>query len=478
VAGSVTTWRDQTGDNVTGRAADPSKELALSRPATSELYPHQLTGIDFLMRRDFACLWDSPGLGKTCCAIRAIDALQAEKVLIICPAAVRSVWADEIALWSQRSLPVHIEYGYPRNTPQRGITIIGHAALSSAKGHNGYGLRYLKQGRPYDVVVLDEQHLGFKDQGAQRARNFFFPDGVCERAKHVWCLTGTPLVNSAADLWLTAYGMMGTPDQWTDWCRKYTVCKRDNFAPGGFKPTGIRQTDKLVEMFWPYALRRTLDSVGIELPELTVSDVPIKIDNRRLMVINRSLADWDPAHVGRVLAERGEIHDPALATARREIGLSKVPQVVHMAAHLLQEGSGPVVVAFQHTDVRKFLAADLQGMGYRVGWIDGKIPPTRVRTARKALADGEIDVLLLQTDCGGVGLSLVESCRMIVAELPWTSVALHQVIKRLHRIGAISPVTAYVVKLHGCWLDELMSTTITRKDRAASEFLDGLTVDA
>ena len=67
----------------------------------STLMPHQEVAVPFLAERGFAFLWDEPGLGKTIDAIAAADAVGARKILVVCPAVVRTHWADEFETWQR-----------------------------------------------------------------------------------------------------------------------------------------------------------------------------------------------------------------------------------------------------------------------------------------------------------------------------------------------------------------------------------------
>ena len=63
------------------------------------LYPHQVTGVEFLTRRGRAVLGDDMGLGKTRQAIIALkESAPSGVFLIICPASLKLNWAREIQM--------------------------------------------------------------------------------------------------------------------------------------------------------------------------------------------------------------------------------------------------------------------------------------------------------------------------------------------------------------------------------------------
>ena len=81
------------------------------------LMPHQRTGGDFLANRAFALLADDPGLGKTAQAVHGADLAGCRKILVLAPAAVRSVWAKEFAAWQQIDRPLTVLEGLPKAPP-------------------------------------------------------------------------------------------------------------------------------------------------------------------------------------------------------------------------------------------------------------------------------------------------------------------------------------------------------------------------
>lgn len=66
-----------------------------------DLFPYQEEGARFLAPRDRAALFDEMGVGKTAQAIRALDLADARRIVIVCPAAVREVWAGEFKKFAQ-----------------------------------------------------------------------------------------------------------------------------------------------------------------------------------------------------------------------------------------------------------------------------------------------------------------------------------------------------------------------------------------
>jgi len=127
------------------------------------LYPHQITGADFLAQRGFAFLFDVPGLGKTATAVAACDRVGAQKILVICPAVVRRFWELTFLTWQKIKRDVTCIEGFIKHALPDGVSIISHECLadvapppnSKKARRDVYSVPMLWVGAPYDVIVLD-----------------------------------------------------------------------------------------------------------------------------------------------------------------------------------------------------------------------------------------------------------------------------------------------------------------------------------
>lgn len=60
------------------------------------LYPYQIEGVNFLKAKGSALLADDPGLGKTLISLATAEALDLDKILIVCPKILATQWKEEI----------------------------------------------------------------------------------------------------------------------------------------------------------------------------------------------------------------------------------------------------------------------------------------------------------------------------------------------------------------------------------------------
>lgn len=171
--------------------AKPYAELDENSPWIGELYPHQQTGVidveDKLNTFGTAILADGVGLGKTRTTagiIRlAIDKKKNHRSLIIADKKLKTQWSEELAI-----LGVSGEY-YDYMSREE-------FALKKKDELD----RIAKE---YQLIIVDEAHLGFKNRGTQAYRKIQYVD---EKATNMGnpikglLLTATPWNNSRKDV--------------------------------------------------------------------------------------------------------------------------------------------------------------------------------------------------------------------------------------------------------------------------------------
>jgi SNF2 family DNA or RNA helicase len=161
------------------------------------LYPHQVTGVEFLAQRGRAILGDNMGLGKARQAIIALKESVPDGVfLVICPASLKLNWAREIRVVDPDA---RIEVlGVPGHEhPQPQWVVVNYDLLARHRER----LRAV----PWTGVALDEAH--FIKNASQRTSQALKLRGVSDDRRAsvtgprlVFLLTGTPMPNRPRDL--------------------------------------------------------------------------------------------------------------------------------------------------------------------------------------------------------------------------------------------------------------------------------------
>jgi SNF2 family DNA or RNA helicase len=162
---------------------------------------HQEEGVTFLTRNKAGLLAFEQGLGKTLVAIRAFELLlskgRVDAILVICPNSLKRNWAAEFSKFAP-NIATAIIAGPPKVRRRALSEVTVPAAIISYETARAEisGVLALV-GRRRTILVLDESHavknrLSLTSTAAQH----FAP-----RCEFRWLLTGTPVTNTAADLY-------------------------------------------------------------------------------------------------------------------------------------------------------------------------------------------------------------------------------------------------------------------------------------
>ena len=244
-------------------------------------YVHQRDGVRLLVERPAFALFDEQGVGKTHQVITAACVLFEQgiidKVLVVCPAAVRGVWAHpewgelKKHLWS--TVPARVTEFHakiktwnhgPDVTPQLSFVVLNYEWARSKPR-----LEQLKSFCDLKTLLVIDEATAVKTSRAQQTKAVLQLRRACGR---VVALTGTPVTNQIGDLF--SIGNILSPRILN--CPSYTQFKSRYAIYGGFKVngrpvqiTGWRDVPQIQAAFAPYVIRRL---------KRDVLDLPAKLD--------------------------------------------------------------------------------------------------------------------------------------------------------------------------------------------------------
>jgi SNF2 family DNA or RNA helicase len=431
------------------------------------LYPFQLEGAQFLIRRRFALLADDMGLGKTPQAIAASDAIEAHRILVICPGLLCRMWAEELPRW--RRVPVTVTRIATSRAP---IPAEGAVVLSYDMAVQPGILEQLLS-FSWQLLICDEAHF-LKGHDTQRTRAVLGKscDGVdaiagsCDRA---WFLTGTPICNHPGDL----FPIMRLCGAWSSGYGRFlsSFCYYSDHPRYGLriKPE-CRDTDSLKSLLRPMMLRRLKNEVEHQLPSLTISELVLEPRDHEFPEYLRSEYPEAVVRLERA-AEAGDWSledDPHVASVRRLIGLAKALPLAAQLRYELESGLRKVVVFGLHRAFLHTMLGELQQ--WHPGILHGGTTEARRQAQLSAFQDGDSRVLLLQTKVASTGLTLTAADNVVIGEPSWAPADNMQAIMRVHRIGQRQPVMARFATLTGT-IDEPVNRILQRKSQEIATLL-------
>lgn len=411
-----------------------------------QLLPHQIEDAKFLASRKIAGCFNGMGTGKTRTALEALIEADALKAVVIGPPISLRMWSNEAADHMDCT-PQILAKGSTKIDPEADILVCSYE-IATKRQHE---LMQWVDGADSSALICDESHA-LKSTKAKRTKAILGKGGLCEAFKHTWLLTGSPMTRWADDL--IPFLFRAAPQEVKEkigalsierYNLRYCITQKRSF-PGSRRPVimtvGSRNLDELGTILAGCATRRTLDDVWESMPALT--QTRLAIEPKGVASINRELEKMTLAQIEQALADNEE----NLATMRRELGLSMIPEAADFIWQRADAEQGAILVGAWHREVIDGLIGALQIKKLRVAKLDGRTPAAMKTELQRQFNEGELDVLVGQIAAMGVSLNLQRGGNsIVVVEEDWSPSVMDQFYARLHRMGQGKPVhvdTLYV----------------------------------
>ena len=452
-----------------------SRSNALNKLLKVRLYPYQKEGALFAAKAGRCMIADDMGLGKTIQSIAAVELLAAttgiERVLVVCPAALKYQWQTEIARFTNRAAVVVEGLKSGRAACYRSDSF--YKVTNYDTIHRDLDL--INGWRP-DVVILDE---------AQRIKNWETRRAKCVKAvnsPYAIVLTGTPLENRLAEL----HSIMEFVDRFRLGPLFRFLSEHQHTDDDG-RVIGYKDLDRIKSSLSTVLLRRHKRDVLNDLPErtdkhlfveMTSSQQAIHEENRE--VVAKIVAKW--RHRGFLSDEDQRRLMVALQNMRMSCNSTflidkatddgpKMDECCILLDDILADSENKVVIFSQwkgtHELLIRRLDAENRPYAYYHGSLDSK---GRKKTLDDFKRNGK--PILLCTESGGLGLNLQEASVVINMDQPWNPAVLEQRIGRVHRLGQHRHVQVYHFVSRGT-IEHSMLGVLKFKSSLSEGVLDG-----
>jgi len=451
-----------------------------------EMFPYQLEGSEFLAQKRFALLADEMGLGKTVQAIRGLDRIRAQKVIIVCPSIARINWLRELEFWAKTKRTYLVAKKLSEDIDPKTSLIVSFEFVVA-------NLERLKQLK-FDCLVVDEAHF-LKDPGAKRTKAIFSVTGLVRYAKRCWLLTGTPAPNNPAELWVMLYSFGCTVLKYEAFTDYFCLTRQASY---GKKIIGANRAKipELKELLKPILLRRLKRDVMKQLPPITYGHINVEPGPVDLEVMasftqyfipkNRSeelyaeldrqyklLSDvWNNMKVENADSVAAiQAISSSVSTIRRYIGLQKVKAAVELVKRELEANAYQKIVIFAvHRDVIEEIRAGLRD--FNPVTLYGKHnAEKKQKNVDRFQNNKHCRVFIGNIQAAGVAVTLTASHNVLFVEQDWVPGNNAQAVMRCHRIGQENPVHVRFLSLDGT-LDTRIMYIIKIKTRDLTEIFD------
>lgn len=425
-----------------------NKSAVFKKLVKADLYPYQQQGAIFAARTGRCLIADDMGLGKTVQAIAAAELLVKtvgiERVLVVCPTALKHQWASEIERFTNRSALV-IEGLKPSRSQQ-------YEQESFYKISNydviHRDLDGINRWQP-DLVILDEAQR-IKNWETRRAKSVKQID-----TQYAFVLTGTPLENRLSEL----HSIMEFVDKFHLGPLFRFLHAHEHVDDTG-RVIGYKNLDSIKETLGSVLIRRRKREVVRELPERTDKHYFVKMTEEQeaihaenaqvvMQLVNKwkrmgFLSETDQRRLMVALQYmRMSCNSDYLCNRKTADHSRKMDECAILLDDILQIPENKVVIFSQWLGTHELLIQRLEGEKRPYAFYHGSLARQARKSVLERFKNDPACRILLCTDSGGVGLNLQHASVLINMDQPWNPAVLEQRIGRVHRLGQHRNVQVY-----------------------------------
>ncbi len=434
----------------------------------AKLFPYQVEGVAFLASNGRALLADDMGLGKTLQSITAAFWLHryqnAQKVLIICPASLKTQWAREIEKFTGLESQVIQGNAEKRRHQYRNdklFVIINYETTIP-------DLEAINTIVAPDLIILDE---------AQRLKNWRTKIASSVKliaSKYAFVLTGTPLENKLEEL----YSVMQIVDP-AYLGPLWRFMADFHITDDKGKVLAFRNLSELRRTIEPVMLRRNRSIVSQQLPSMTKIRVDVPMTNIQIGLHDDAIntagryaniaktRPLTPVERNRLMAALQQARmacDAAGLVDKESKGAPKLEELRRLLTEICID-TGEKVVVFScwklMTNMVEELAKEMK-LGYV--HLNGGVPTSRRGELMKAFHEDDSISVFIATDAGSTGLNLQCATTLINVDVPWTPAIIEQRNARIHRLGQSQNVRIISLVSQNSYEEHVLALVNSKQD--------------
>lgn len=428
------------------------EDYQLAPSFAERLRHYQLEGFRFLKQMDqyqIGCiLADDMGLGKTIQTLALLQStahLHSSPSLVCAPASVINVWLHEAKKFAP-DLRVAIAHGTAAKRHKIIKNHLNYDLIITTYGSMRNDVKKLIE-IEFDFLLLDE---------AQYIRNpntKIYSAVTLLQARQKIAITGTPVENSATDLWSIVNflnpGFLGLLDQFK------AAYDNDNSKTA---------RKHLAARIAPLLLRRRKELVAKELPPKTIESIIVEMPQKQRDLYRQYLGQLTDLYSA---DEKNSIKLLAILTRLRQICCSpqlidqegesgKLERMLEMIQEIIAEGHS-VLVFSSFTSMLQIIEDRIAETPTIQKKITGATPVNKRQQLVQEFNESDTpELFLLSLKAAGTGLTLTKADYVFIYDPWWNPAAENQAIDRTHRIGQDKPVIAYKMVAQGTIEEEIL----------------------
>jgi superfamily II DNA or RNA helicase len=459
-------------DLAAGIRRDPSAHPLRKSLLKAELLAYQLDGVAFAVSAGRAIIADDMGLGKTIQGVGTAELLAREagiaRVLVICPASVKSQWVAEIERFTDRTVTIVSGGAHERAEQYLGdsfFTVCNYEQVLR-------DLPSVERAR-WDLIILDE---------GQRIKNWKAKTaGVIKglASPFALVLSGTPLENRLDELYSVVQFINAR-----QLGPAFRFFHRHRVVDDKGRVLGYKNLDGLRRDLGPVLLRRTRAMVLRQLPprsteilRIPPSEEQAEIhDGHKRTIVSiigkRYITEMDLLRLQKALLMCRMAADSTFLVDKEPPGFStKLAELDSLLERLAAEKERKIILFSEWTTMLDLIEPVVSRHGMAFVRLDGSVPQSKRRELVNRFQRDSRCALFMATNAGATGLNLQAADTVVNVDLPWNPAILEQRIGRAHRMGQKRPVHVYLLVTEGT-IEEGMLSTLSTKQSLALAALD------
>lgn len=450
---------------------------------TKTLDDYQVESYNFLRDREFACLFDAPGVGKTGPAIIAgYEASQEpftkKPALITCPAYLIDNWRQEIKAFVPSAVVVSADGA---GTELRREALQNNKATFVLTSYNNWSAK-TKGSFTYPELVTGDWAAYIFDEGhrlrghSSQATKHVFRTRLASslnRTTPLWILTGTPFVRDGGDFF--CYFHLYDKKRYGSYWKFVKDRCMTTETPWGVNVGNIRRSynKEFSEELAQFSLRRTTQDIPqLQSLEFTEQEYFVTMPPSVVASIKRAKEEYVLEHPDLAHAKLFE-GAGALYVAQRQIATvppTKVNPKVDWLKDFLEDRKGRVVVYTWFKNSASVVADTVQSKDRKAYLVTGDYSaPKRMETVEAWKKDGT-GVLVATIPSLKEGISLIEANEIVFLEHSELPADQEQTIKRLCRRGQTKVVQVHHVHARRT-VDMAIRNTLKNRNEGIAESL-------
>ena len=437
------------------------------------LYNHQKTTVNFLLKNKKATAGLAVGLGKTLCAITGVKQLISDKkikrAIVIAPSSVKYNWKNEIEAYSDMKATVleSSKLGSDdvwKEAEKSDVIIINYEMLRKPEI-----AEKLNELAP-NCIIADEAHK-LKNAKAQQTKGF---NKHWENSTYKWFLSATPFPNGQPEEVYTILRHL-RPDvvgSWSSFSRQYVV-----FSGSGrwVKAVSLKNVKQLEEKMKNVVIIRTHKSpdVNSSLPSARHVSIRLEMNKEQQKIYNAisdeimdQLVEMEQGGMKvsqlAIIAKLKRLEQVAIDPDMLQDDSSKIDMnklypkeqyAVDTITDILEDTTNRGIVLF--CDMKLPLQKVAQGLKNngvdvnKIAYITGDVKPEERTKIQERFKTGEVQVVLC-TSAGEEGVNLQHGGHTLLhLDVPWVPKSITQREGRVLRQGQTSDHTVFFTPIMG-----------------------------